>query len=250
MFTVPAERGTPSTLPTNKCQLGVVSKYSHHFFPDAPTLYSHSHSSGNPPLPVQEGSLSLPQACLATPSPALLFHFSKASYVPGPGIAQHFLLYVSYKKSPSAEEGLLGVFWGGLLVCVWGFPVFGLCLCHIPPAADFSLHCPSPRKSAILQFVVSLRYNFPATTSEILGANMCWRLFRDLNLTETKPRLSYKLQNYSSVFRVKMLGGIFSSSLQLVFRLQNISSYLEATFCSFESSLNSLSSTAQKTEVF
>lgn len=52
------------------------------------------------------------------------------------------------------------------------------------------------------------------------------------------------------MFRVKMLEGILSFTLQLVSALQNISSCLEARFSCFKFGLHSLTSTAQKTEVF
>lgn len=85
---MPAERGIPSTLHRNKCQLGMVSKYSHHFFPKAPTLSSQSHSSRKPSTPFVERLLvtpAWPQACLAPPSPALLFNSGKSQLCARPG---------------------------------------------------------------------------------------------------------------------------------------------------------------------
>lgn len=113
-----------------------------------------------------------------------------------PGLSQHLLLNVSYKKPP--EELTLNPkrkvwfwgFFGGVSVCA-----FGVCVCVcVPVCVPFpqlqSSFCiiASPRKSAIVQldslFVVQFSCNYSksqGTESEILGANVCWRLFRNLN---------------------------------------------------------------------
>lgn len=146
----------PSTLPENKCQLGMVSKHSHHSFPNAPTLSSPSHSSPKCSTPFVAGPchaccprLALPHL----PQPCCSMQV-KSSCAPAPDLAQHSSLCVSYKKPPEElplhlKSSLLGAgfFWGGSRgVCVWGFCVTGFFVCPIPPAAGFSLHHPQPKE--------------------------------------------------------------------------------------------------------
>lgn len=180
----------------------MVSKYSHHFFPKAPTLSCQSHSSRKPSTPFVERLLvtpAWPQACPAPPSPALLFNSGKSQLCARPGACTTlFTLFPTKSLLKSSLSILkrrvcLGFLWGGSLgVCVFGVSV---CLGFVRvPSLQLQISLctfPCPRKSAIVQFIVSLWYNFPATTSGILGENVCWRVFRDLNLTEVKPRLRY-----------------------------------------------------------
>lgn len=180
----------------------MVSKHSHHSFPNAPTLSSPSHSSPKCSTPFVAGPchaccprLALPHL----PQPCCSMQV-KSSCAPAPDLAQHSSLCVSYKKPPEElplhlKSSLLGAgfFFGvGLVVCVFGVSVCLGFSCVPSLQLQVSLCIiPSPRKSATVQFMVSSWCNFPVTISELLRANVCWRLLRVLNLTESKPRLSY-----------------------------------------------------------
>lgn len=135
----------------------------------------------------------LPQAWLAPPSPALLFHLGKSQLCARPWACTTLFTLCFLQKASWRAPGALHLkrrvclrffleFWvcGGGVLCVWGFCVFGVSVClgfvRVPSLQLQISLCimPSPRKSAIVQFIVSLWCNFAATTSEIFGANMCF----------------------------------------------------------------------------
>lgn len=189
---MPAERGIPSTLPKNKCQLGLVSKYRHHSFPNAP----HSPVSAIPAPSHSLWGRSLSRCCpgLAWPHlPQLCCSLQvKPSCVPALHNAPHSVLPTKSlpKSSFSISRGeFAGLFRGGSrglgFLCVWA-----LCVSH-PSSSRFLPASSRAQGNLSLCSFGAIWCNFPATTGEILGANVCWRLFRDLNLTETKARLSY-----------------------------------------------------------
>lgn len=143
MLTVPAGRGIPSTLPENQCQLGVVSKYRHHPFPKAPhyplsAIPAPSHS-------LWGRSLSRCQACLAPPSPALPFSPGQTQLCASPWPCTTLLtLCFPRKASPRAPSVSRGEFGAALVVCGWGFCVFGVSVCLSHPSSCRFLPASSP----------------------------------------------------------------------------------------------------------